>query len=90
MVAAFLFILVLITSLIWLVGKIVGEILSPALSLEQRLEKYSHPTDSDYVAKMPSDVSSEVALGVRRILVDVSGVEVDEVWPETGLVDLLE
>lgn len=54
-----------------------------------RLEKYSDPTDKDYIAKMPSDVSPEVALGVRRILVDVGGVEADEVWPETNLTDLL-
>ena len=58
--------------------------------MHESLASYHDPTDGEYLAKMPPCVSKEVALGVRRILVDVGGVETDEVWPETSLVDLLE
>jgi hypothetical protein len=58
--------------------------------LNERLATYRDPSDAKYLAEMPLGISDEVALGVRRILVDVGGVEADEVWPETSLVDLLE
>lgn len=86
----FLFILLLIACLFSLTGKLVGELISPTHSLEQRLALLVDPTDEQYLARTPSDISPEVALGVRRILVDVGGVEADEVWPETSLTDLLE
>ena len=68
----------------------IREALETPEQLCQRLATYSDPTDKDYIAGMPSDVSPEVALGVRRIIVDVGGVEIDEVWPKTKLLDLLE
>jgi hypothetical protein len=58
--------------------------------LQTRLSKYSDSTDESYLSQMPSDVSPEVALGVRRIIVDAGGVEVDEFWPQTSLTELLE
>lgn len=47
-------------------------------------------TDGEYMAQMPSDVSDVVALEVRSILVDASGFEPDEIWPDTKLAELLD
>ncbi|MFK7767764.1 MAG: hypothetical protein AB8B55_11125 [Mariniblastus sp.] len=52
----------------------------------RRISKF----DEEYLNRMPGHISPDIALKVRRILVDVSGCDDDEVWPATHLSDLLE
>ena len=57
---------------------------------DYQLVLFADATDREYLSQMPTDVSAEVGLGVRTILVDVSGVDADEVWPTTRLTEILE
>ena len=50
----------------------------------------THDSDAEYLRRMPSSVSRETAIKVRRILANVSGWDDDEIWPETLLGDMLE
>ena len=61
-----------------------------ALPYEHRLAQQAHASDDQFLARMPPDVSDEVALRVRRMLADVSGFQPDEIWPESRLVDLMD
>ena len=45
----------------------------------------TYDSDAEYLRRMPSSVSSETAIKVRRILADVSGWDDDEIGPETLL-----
>ena len=47
-------------------------------------------SEEEYLRLMPDDISPETALTVRRILADVSGWDVDEIWPHTTLFDITE
>ena len=50
----------------------------------------SDPTDEEYLLRMGSNVSPEIALTVRQIIVDVNGWDTNEVWPEMTMKELLD
>lgn len=77
--------LVLLILLIW--------ILTGAAPRSDTLETVlnrADATDDEYLRQMGSEISSEVALKVRRIISDTNGWDVDENWPDMALVELLD
>ncbi len=49
-----------------------------------------HPTDEEFICQLGPDISSDVALKVRRLVADVGGCDIDEIWPDTRLAEVLE
>ena len=62
---------------------------SPTESSESVLNR-SHPTDDEYLRQMGPEIPRDIALKVRRIIVDVNGWEIDEIWPDMTLAELLD
>ena len=56
----------------------------------ERVSSEKQCSEEEFLRLMPDDISPETALVVRNILSDVSGWDVDEIWPHTTLVDITE
>ncbi len=50
----------------------------------------SDPTDAEFLADIPDDIPTELALRVRRAIALSAWLEVDEIWPETTMAELQE
>lgn len=49
-----------------------------------------HPTDEEFLRQLGPEVSPDTALKVRRAIVDVSGWDTDEIWPDTRLAEFCD
>ena len=84
MTVSMLFIILLITFLALL------PLVTPFQRDLQEVLTSQHPTDDEFIQQIGSKVSPDVALKVRRIVADVSCYDIDEIWPDTNLGDVLD
>jgi len=77
--------LVLLILLIWILAGA-----APRSDTLETVLNRADATDDEYLRQMGSEISSEVALKVRRIISDTNGWDVDENWPDMALVELLD
>ena len=53
------------------------------------LEKYPPISDDEFMEKLPAGTNRDVALRVRQIVAEQSGVDRERIYPETLFVDLM-